>query len=134
MTEPAGPFVEHLLDDVAVERVPLLDAHVDQLERVLEVAHRACKLLLGGAARLLVSRRPRVGQAFDRQRCAVEPTLDVLELRIGYGRLSQGAFDPRERRGALPHGLAGRFQDLQLVADRPMASAPCWNAAIERGN
>ena len=50
---------------------------------------------------------------------AVDPTLDVFELRIRHGRLGEGAFNPRQRRGPVAHGRSGHFQELR-AHDRPV--------------
>src|SRR5207248_11471698 len=100
MRRRLGSFVEELLDDVAIEGVPLFHTDVQQLEGVLEAGQAAGELLLRGPARALVGGRPRAGQRLDRRAGAIQPALDLVELRLGRTHLPEGGFDAGEARGS----------------------------------
>src|SRR3954465_1906565 len=61
----AGAVVEHLLDDVAVQGVALLHAHVQEVDGILQAVERAGELVLRLTARALVGQSPGVRECLD---------------------------------------------------------------------
>src|SRR4051812_21275349 len=93
----AGAVVEHLLDDVAVQGVALLHAHVQKVDGILQAVERAGELVLRLTARALVGQSPGVRQRLDGRACAVDPPLDLVELIGGHRAFGERVLDASQR-------------------------------------
>src|SRR3954451_7886890 len=90
-------YLELRLHDVAIERVALLHADVDQLQGVLEAVQGLGELLLGRSARSFIGDGPRLAHGLDRVTGPVDPLLDFGELLGGLVGSADGRLDPAER-------------------------------------